>query len=124
MIEIRITTTATAAIPAISPVDTPPDLDSPVRVDCDDDEVWEADEMVAEVAVECGEFAFKQEASFELDTVSRSEAPPACPVESVMMKTTDVPAATLASHVKLLVLGSVVRESTCPRGINARIVLG
>ncbi len=76
--------------------------------------------MVAEVAVECGEFAFKQVASLELDTVSRSEAPPACPVESVMMKTTDVPAATLASHVKLLVLW--VRssgESTCPRGINA-----
>lgn len=59
------------------------------------------------------------EASFDCNTVSRSEAPPACPVESVTIKTMLDLASTLACHVNEFVVGSVVRVITCPRGINA-----
>ena len=69
---------ATAAIPTIIPVDLPVDLEPPVCVGCEVEEVCEVeDARVEELAVEWGEFEFMHDASFDCKTVSRSEAPPA-----------------------------------------------
>ena len=96
------------------PVETPDGV-------CEGDNV---EELVAEVdegmelTVEDGELALRQLASLERATLSMSEDPPELPLASVNVKTIVVPAATSATHVKLVPVEGVCKRNDSPSGIS------
>jgi len=97
----------------IVPEEMPDDDD--VCVEDDVDEPTVVDEGMR-LAVEDGESLLRQLVSLERPTIWGFEDPPERPWASVIVKTTVVPAATLATHVKLVSVAC--SKNTSPPGIT------
>lgn len=103
-------TTPTAA-PTIVPVETPDGV-------CAGDGVEEEVDEGTGSTVEEGELPLRQPALSERATVSISEDPPELPRASVSVKIIVVPAATSATHVKLVPVAGGCRRKDSPPGMS------